>query len=299
MVLKSTNPFNGEIVKEFSAWQGMYLEQALTQVADAAGPWAATPLSERCVLMHRAAEVLKRRRDEFAHLISQEMGKLIGEARAEIDKCAWACEYYAEQGPAFLADELIETDAGKSFVAYQPLGTVLAVMPWNFPFWQVFRFAAPALVAGNTALLKHASNVPQCALMIEEVFRDAGFPERVFCTLMISSAQVARVIEDRRVHAVTLTGSEAAGRKVAATAAGALKKSVLELGGSDPFVVLEDADLEDAVKTAVAARYLNAGQSCIAAKRFIVVQPVRAEFEARFVEHMRAARMGDPRARVG
>jgi len=294
MALKSTNPFNGEIVREFSAWQGMQLEDALTQVAAAAGVWAATPLSERCVLMRRAAEVLTRRRDEFAHLISQEMGKLIAEARAEIDKCAWACEYYAEQGPAFLADELIETDAGKSYVAYQPLGTVLAVMPWNFPFWQVFRFAAPALVAGNTALLKHASNVPQCALMIEQVFRDAGFPERVFCTLMISSAQVAQVIEDRRVHAVTLTGSEAAGRKVAATAAGCLKKSVLELGGSDPFVVLEDADLPDAVNTAVAARYLNAGQSCIAAKRFIVVEAIADAFVEAFKGVVEALVPGSP-----
>jgi succinate-semialdehyde dehydrogenase/glutarate-semialdehyde dehydrogenase len=244
--------------------------------------------------MSRAAEVLRQRRDELAALITQEVGKLYQEAQGEVDKCAWVCDYYAENGPTFLADEAIESDAGKSLVAYQPLGTILAVMPWNFPFWQVFRFAAPALVAGNSGVLKHASNVPQCALAIESVFGEAGFPDGVFRTLMIGAAQVKGVIEDARVHAVTLTGSEPAGRQVAATAGAMLKKSVLELGGSDAFIVLEDADLEWAVQQAVASRYLNGGQSCIAAKRFIVVEAVAEDFLARFKSAVEALVPGDP-----
>jgi succinate-semialdehyde dehydrogenase/glutarate-semialdehyde dehydrogenase len=222
------------------------------------------------------------------------MGKPIREARAEIEKSALGCEYYADAAPDFLADELIESDAGRSLVAYQPLGTVLAIMPWNFPFWQVFRFAAPALAAGNTGLLKHASNVPQCALAIERVFTEAGFPDGVFMSLMIPSSQVAHLIGDRRVHAVTLTGSEPAGRQVAAAAGSHIKKSVLELGGSDAFVVLEDADLEAAVATAVISRFLNTGQSCIAAKRFIVVEAVAEDFLARFKAGAEALVVGDP-----
>jgi succinate-semialdehyde dehydrogenase/glutarate-semialdehyde dehydrogenase len=223
-----------------------------------------------------------------------EMGKPIAEARAEIEKSAWGCEYYAAEGPGFLEDEVIATDAGRSLVTYPPLGTVLAVMPWNFPFWQVFRFAAPALVAGNTGLLKHASNVPQCAQAIESVFEEAGFPGGVFRSLMITSSRVAAVIEDVRVHAVTLTGSEPAGRQVAATAGSQVKKSVLELGGSDPFIVLEDADLDLAVEQAVVSRFLNTGQSCIAAKRFIVVDAIADEFVTRFRTAVEAIRMGDP-----
>jgi succinate-semialdehyde dehydrogenase/glutarate-semialdehyde dehydrogenase len=244
--------------------------------------------------MRQAAAVLRQRAEDLARLMTLEMGKPIREARAEIEKCAWVCEYYADEGAGFLADEPVESDAGRSFVAWQPLGTVLAVMPWNFPFWQVFRFAAPALVAGNTGLLKHASNVPQCALALEAIFADAGFPEGVFRTLMIESSRVATLIGDPRVHAVTLTGSEPAGRQVAATAGSHIKKSVLELGGSDPFVVLEDADLELAVEQAVTSRFLNTGQSCIAAKRFIVLAAVADDFVQRFRLAVEALSQGDP-----
>ncbi|MFQ5487221.1 MAG: NAD-dependent succinate-semialdehyde dehydrogenase [Gammaproteobacteria bacterium] len=294
MAFHSLNPATGETFAVIDAWDEARLETALAAAAGAAAAWAGRPLAQRCELLRRSAEVLRVRRDELARLITCEMGKLITEARAEIEKCALVCDYYADQAPAFLADELIPSDAGRSFVAHQPLGTVLAVMPWNFPFWQVFRFAAPALAAGNTGLLKHASNVPQCALAIESVFREAGVPEGVFRTLMITSDQVAGVIADGRVHAVTLTGSEAAGREVAACAGRYLKKTVLELGGSDPFIVLADADLETAVQVAVTSRFLNAGQSCIAAKRFIVVPAVADEFLARFRAAVEALHCGDP-----
>ena len=294
MTFKSINPTDGTTLKVVEPWTENQLQSALQQGADAAPAWARQPVSERCAVVRRAADVLRDRREELARLMILEMGKMTREARGEIDKCAWVCEYYAERGAEFLADELIETDASRSLVAYQPLGTVLAVMPWNFPYWQVFRFAAPALVAGNTGLLKHASNVPQVALSIEALLAEAGAPEGVFRTLMIPASGVARVIEDPRVHAVTLTGSEPAGRQVASTAAACIKKSVLELGGSDAFVVLEDADLELAVRNAVASRYLNGGQSCIAAKRFIVVDAVAEEFVARFREAVEALRPGDP-----
>lgn len=294
MSFQSINPATGEVQASYPAWDAATLEQALTVAAAAAPAWAATPLAERCELMRRAAALLRERREALARTITLEMGKLRREALAEVDKSALGCEYYAEHGPAFLADEEITSDAGKSFIAWQPLGTVLAVMPWNFPLWQVFRFAAPALVAGNTGLLKHASNVPQCALAIEAVFRDAGFPAGVFRTLMIASAQVEGVIRDPRVHAVTLTGSEPAGRQVAATAGACLKKSVLELGGSDAFIVLEDADLDWTVQQAVTSRFLNGGQSCIAAKRFIVVDAVADEFLPRFRAAVEKLRAGDP-----
>ncbi len=294
MTFESINPATGERLESLPAWEPHQLEQALTEVADATPAWSTRPIDERCDLMYRAAEVLRHRKEELATLITREMGKLIGEARAEVEKCAWACEYYAEKGPEFLADEPVSTDAGKSYITYQPLGTVLAIMPWNFPLWQVFRFAAPTLVAGNTGVLKHASNVPRCALAIEEIFRDAGFPEGVFRTLMIRASQVKGVIEDPRIHAVTLTGSEPAGRAVAAAAGAALKKSVLELGGSDPFIVLEDCDLEETVKQAVASRFLNAGQSCIAAKRFIVVEEIAESFLERFETAVTALQPGDP-----
>lgn len=294
MAFISLNPADDSELMQIPAWSAAELETALAEAAAARAPWAATPLAERCRLMHAAADQLREQREALARLITLEMGKLIGEARAEIDKCALVCDYYADNGPAFLADEMIESDAGRSLVAYQPIGSVLAVMPWNFPFWQVFRFAAPALVAGNTGLLKHASNVPQCALAIEAVFRDAGFPAGVFRTLMIPAAEVEGVIRDPRVAAVTLTGSEPAGRQVAATAGSVLKKSVLELGGSDPFLVLEDADLELAVAQAVASRFLNAGQSCIAAKRFILIDAIADEFLTRFKAAVEKLVPGDP-----
>lgn len=294
MTFKSINPANGNTLAEIDTFTPEQLEAALQESAFAAPRWRALALAERCTRMHQAARVLETRAEEFARLITLEMGKPLREARAEVQKCAWVCAYYADEGPGFLADEVIASDAGRSLVAWQPLGTVLAVMPWNFPFWQVFRFAAPALVAGNTGLLKHASNVPRCALAIESVFREAGFPAGVFSSLMIPSSRVAAVIEDPRVHAVTLTGSEPAGRQVAATAGARLKKTVLELGGSDPFIVLEDADLDDAVAGAVASRFLNTGQSCIAAKRFIVVDAVADAFVRAFKTAVEALVVGDP-----
>jgi succinate-semialdehyde dehydrogenase/glutarate-semialdehyde dehydrogenase len=242
----------------------------------------------------QTAEVLRTHREEYARLMTLEMGKLIGESRAEIDKCAWVCEYYAEHGERFLADEIVETDASRSLVAYEPLGIVLAIMPWNFPFWQVFRFAAPALMAGNAGLLKHASNVPGCALAIEAIFREAGLPPDLFRTLLIPAGDVQSVIQNKHVKAVTLTGSEPAGMQVAASAGHELKKTVLELGGSDAFIVLADADLSKCVPVSVQARMINAGQSCIAAKRFIVVESLLAEFEKQQTEIMASLRIGDP-----
>ena len=295
MTFISVNPASAEKVWACDAWDSAHVERALTETALSTPSWAATPLAERCRLLRCAAEVLRNNIEALAGLITMEMGKLRAEAQAEVQKCALACDYYAEHAPAFVADELISSDAGKSLVAYQPLGTVLAIMPWNFPLWQVFRFAAPALAAGNTALLKHASNVPQCALAIEKVFGDAGFPRGVFRTLMIRAAQTEQLIADVRVHAVTLTGSEPAGRQVAAAAGTHLKKSVLELGGSDPFIVLDDADMDLTVRTAVISRFQNAGQSCIAAKRFIVVDDIADSFLAQFKREVEALRPGDPR----
>lgn len=294
MAFKSVNPATGQTVKIVEAWNETQLDQALAGVAAVTPAWVARSFSARADALRSVAAVLRSRSDELSRIMSQEMGKLIGEARGEIEKCAWVCEFYAEHAAHFLADELTESDAGRSLVTYQPLGTVLAVMPWNFPFWQVFRFAAPALMAGNTGVLKHASNVPGCALAIEEVFLEAGLPPNVFRTLLIPSGRVNRVIEDRRVHAVTLTGSEAAGRAVAATAGNQIKKSLLELGGSDAFIVLEDADLELTVKNAVTSRFLNAGQSCIAAKRFIPVAAIADEFVARFKAAVEILECGDP-----
>ncbi|MEJ2361400.1 MAG: NAD-dependent succinate-semialdehyde dehydrogenase [Gammaproteobacteria bacterium] len=288
------NPATGEQVMEIDAWDDTRIEQALAQTAAITPQWAATPINERIELMRRAGQVLRDNADRYGALITQEMGKLLKDARGEVEKCATVCDYYADNGASLLKDETIESDAGKSYVAYLPLGTVLAVMPWNFPFWQVFRFAAPALVAGNTGLLKHASNVPQCAQAIEDVFQQAGFPDGVFRSLMIGASQVAKVIEDKRVHAVTLTGSEPAGRQVARTAGDNLKKSVLELGGSDAFIVLEDADMDLAVKNAIVSRYLNSGQSCIAAKRFIVVDAIAEDFLTRFKAGVEALKPGDP-----
>jgi len=294
MAYQSVNPANGESLATFDTWNDATLRQTVESVGEANASWSATALSERCELMRRAAGQLRENKSALAAIITREMGKLISEAEAEVEKCALGCEYYAEQGPRFLQDEVIATDAGKSYVCYQPIGTVLAVMPWNFPLWQVFRFAAPALVAGNTGVLKHASNVPQCALAIEEVFKKAGFPANVFRTLMISASQVQSVIEHPVIKAVTLTGSEPAGRQVASNAGAHIKKSVLELGGSDAFVVLDDADLEHTVKNAVLSRFMNAGQSCIAGKRFIVVESIAEEFLQQFKTAVEVLKTGDP-----
>jgi succinate-semialdehyde dehydrogenase / glutarate-semialdehyde dehydrogenase len=245
MAIASVNPVNGQTLKVFEPMPDTVLQQILEQADRAAPRWAAAPVAERAQCLARTAQVLRSRKADLARLITQEMGKLVREARSEIEKCAWGCEYYAQHGPAMIADESVGTDAGKSYIAYQPLGTVLAVMPWNFPFWQVFPFAAPALMAGNSALLKHSSNVPQCAMAIEQVLAEAGLPEGVFQNLLIPGPQAEQLIADPRVHAVTLTGSEAVGRRLAAAAGAQLKKTVLELGGSDAFVVLEDADLDE------------------------------------------------------
>ena len=294
MPLQSINPANGQVLREFEIWRPDQLDKVLARAAEAAPRWAAQPLATRAELLRKAASLLRDKKDEFARLITLEMGKLVKESRAEVEKCAWACEFYAEHGAEFLKDEAVATEAGKSYVAYEPLGVVLAVMPWNFPFWQVFRFAAPSLLAGNTALLKHAANVPQCAEAIEGVFNEAGLPPGVFQNLPIEAAQVAEIIADRRVQAVTLTGSERAGRAVAKQAGEHLKKAVLELGGSDAFIVLEDADLDLTVESAVTSRFLNAGQSCIAAKRFIVADTVADEFIQRLAASVKTLHPGDP-----
>jgi succinate-semialdehyde dehydrogenase/glutarate-semialdehyde dehydrogenase len=288
------NPATGETIKSYAELTPADVGQIITQAHTAFQDWKRTTFAERARLMQRAAHILRENASESGVLMAQEMGKPVRDGRAEAEKCAWVCEHYAEHAEAILQPEVIPTDASKSFVTFQPLGVVLAVMPWNFPFWQVFRFAAPALMAGNTGVLKHASNVPGCALAIEEVFRKAGFPDHVFRTLLIGSRHVDAVIEHPMVTAVTLTGSTPAGKAVARKAGEMLKKTVLELGGSDAYVVLEDADLDATVATCVASRLINAGQSCIAAKRFVVVESIRQRFEAGFVEQMRQARVGDP-----
>jgi succinate-semialdehyde dehydrogenase/glutarate-semialdehyde dehydrogenase len=292
--MESVNPATGQQLAVYGELSAAEVDRRVDLAASGFEAWRRTPVSERAALVGRAGDVLREGREEFARLMTLEMGKPLTEALAEVDKCAWVCDYYAANGAEFLADVRVETDAAESFVAFEPLGAVLAVMPWNFPFWQVFRFAAPALVAGNSGVLKHASNVPGCALAIEQVFQRAGAPEGVFTTLLIGSGRVASLIADDRIAAVTVTGSTGAGRSVAAAAGAALKKSVLELGGSDPYVILEDADLEAAVDACVTARLINSGQSCIAAKRFVVVEAVRSTFEQRLKERMAAARVGDP-----
>ena len=293
MAIATQNPATGETLKTFLALDNTQVDTVLQQVSTASIGWAATPIAERVACLKRAAQQLRAQRDRYAALATLEMGKPIREARAEVEKCATGCEFYAQNAERFLADEVIATDAGKSYVAYQPLGTLLAIMPWNFPFWQAFRAAAPALAAGNTVLLKHASNVPQCALAIEEIFR-ACFPANVLRTLLIGPEQAETLIADARIHAVTLTGSETAGRRIAAAAGSQLKKSVLELGGSDAFMVLADADLEDAARLAVASRFLNGGQSCIAAKRIILVESIAEDFLARFKQRLMQLKQGDP-----
>lgn len=290
----SLNPATGKLIQEFPCWNMQQLDVALENARRAQSTWSATDFALRAEAVHRVAENLLARRDDYATLITQEMGKPLREAHAEVAKCALACDYYARHGKDFLTDEPIETDASRSYVTYQPLGTILAVMPWNFPFWQVFRAAAPALMAGNAMVLKHSSNVPGCALAIEEIFHASGLPDHLFTTLMIDAGQVAAVITDPRVHAVTFTGSEPAGRLVAAEAGRNLKKCVLELGGSDPFIVLRDADLDDASTQAVNSRYLNAGQSCIAAKRFILAPEIVDEFVFLLKQKVAALKLGDP-----
>lgn len=283
MAMESINPATGELLGTFETWDQATLDDVVTQAGYQFSDWSKlTPIEDRCTMMKRVADVLRDDSDLLAELITLEMGKTYLEAQGEIEKCAKVCEYYAENGPKFLADEMIEAGGSKSYVHYQPLGVVLAVMPWNYPFWQVFRFAAPALVAGNIALLKHASNVPQCALALEEVFRKAGYPDNIFTTLMVGAGMVESVIRHPAVRAVTLTGSENAGRKVAAVAGSELKKTVLELGGSDAFIVLDSANMKAAVAGAVAGRFLNMGQSCIAAKRFIVDQTQFNDFVEQF-----------------
>jgi succinate-semialdehyde dehydrogenase / glutarate-semialdehyde dehydrogenase len=296
MPIATTNPATGELIRFFDPNSSAEVDAKIQKAFDAFRAHRRTPFADRAAKMLRAAEILEKEKDRWARLMTLEMGKTLKSAGDEALKCAWACRYYAENAEHALADETVATNAGKSFVAYQPLGVVLAVMPWNFPFWQVFRFAAPALMAGNGGLLKHASNVPQCALAIEEILCRAGFSEGEFLTLLIESSQVARVIDDPRVAAATLTGSEPAGRQVASQCGKQIKPTVLELGGSDPFIVMPSANLEEAAATAVKARCINNGQSCIAAKRFIVHDSIYDEFERRFVEGMQALRVGDPMA---
>jgi succinate-semialdehyde dehydrogenase/glutarate-semialdehyde dehydrogenase len=294
MTIASTNPATGETLKTFSADSDGVIEEKLRKAAGAAKLWRRTSFAERAQRMSRVASLLEQRKDALGRLMTLEMGKLRKAGLGEIEKCAAGCRYYAENAERHLAPEPVQTDARRSEKRFQPLGPVLAIMPWNFPFWQVFRFAAPALMAGNVGLLKHASNVPQCALAIEEIFREAAYPEGCFQTLLVGSDKVKRIVEDPRVLAATLTGSDAAGRSLASITGAQVKKTVLELGGSDPFLVLPSADLDQAVKVAIAARVQNAGQSCIAAKRFIVHEKIAPDFEKRFVQGMRALRMGDP-----
>jgi succinate-semialdehyde dehydrogenase / glutarate-semialdehyde dehydrogenase len=294
MPIATTNPSTGEVVQTFEPLSDAQIEQKLELAVTAFRAELKTSFAERARRMRKAADILERDKDKFAHLMTLEMGKPYKAAVAEAVKCAGGCRYYADNAERFLADEFIETGAKKSFVRYLPIGPILAVMPWNFPFWQVIRFAAPALMAGNVGLLKHASNVPQCALAIEKIFLEAGFPQGAFQTLLIGAQQVDAILNDPRVVAATLTGSEQAGIQVGIAAAKRIKKVVLELGGSDPFIVMPSADLEAAVKTAVEARVLNNGQSCIAAKRFIVAEPIADEFQQKFVDRMKNLRVGDP-----
>jgi succinate-semialdehyde dehydrogenase/glutarate-semialdehyde dehydrogenase len=294
MTIDAINPATGEILKHYEEMSPKTVREIVDRTHRAFLDWRRTGFAERADLMRKAGAILRENAADHARLMAEEMGKPVRDGVAEVQKCALNCDFYADNAERFLAPEPVATEARNSFVAFNPLGVVLAVMPWNFPFWQVFRFAAPALMAGNAAVLKHASNVPGCALAIEEVFRKAGFPENLFRTLMIGSRRVDAVIKRPHVRAVTLTGSGPAGSAVARKAGEMLKKTVLELGGSDPYLVLEDADLELAASVSTKGRLVNSGQSCIAAKRFIVVDKVRGAFEDLFVQRMSAAKMGDP-----
>jgi succinate-semialdehyde dehydrogenase/glutarate-semialdehyde dehydrogenase len=292
--IEAINPATGEVLGSYPEHRDHEISTILDEAHEAWESWRATTFAHRGELMCRAAAALRERRRDLARLMALEMGKPVTQGDAEIEKCAWACEHFAERAEAYLATDVISTEAARSYVAFEPLGVVLAVMPWNFPFWQVFRFAAPALMAGNVGVLKHASNVPGCAVAIESIFEAAGFPRGAFRTLLIGSAEVRKVIEHRRVRAVTLTGSTPAGAAVAAVAGASIKKTVLELGGSDPYIVLDDAEVDRAAAICVAARIVNSGQSCIAAKRFIVAASRADVFVEHFVSGMKAKRVGDP-----
>lgn len=294
MAIQTINPASGEVVKEFEPFANERVDEIISDCDNAFNQWKFSDFRLRKDLMSNAANILRERKRELAELMTLEMGKPLTQGIAEAEKCAWVCDYYAQNTETILRNEIISTDASESYVQFEPLGVVLAVMPWNFPFWQVFRFAAPALMAGNAGLLKHASNVPQCAMAIENIFKDAGYPENVFRNLLINSSQVESVINNPLVKAVTLTGSEYAGMKVAEASGRNLKKTVMELGGSDPFIILPDADLESASSVGVTARLINNGQSCIAAKRFIVVEDVFDEFLDMFTSKMKAVKLGDP-----
>ena len=294
MMITTTNPANNKKLKDYTLHTNNQVNKIILNAESRYQKWRQTSYAQRSNLMNKAAEVLEKNKNTYAQTMMKEMGKIYSDAIAEVEKCAWVCRYYAANAESFLSNEIVPTDASNSYVAYRPLGIVLAVMPWNYPFWQVFRFAAPALMAGNVGLLKHASNVPGCALHIEEVFREAGFPEYCFKSLLITSHQVPNIIENKYVKAATLTGSEPAGRAVASQAGQNLKKTVLELGGSDPYIILEDADLEHAAETCKNSRLLNTGQSCIGAKRFIVVEKVYEEFLALFKTKMKSAKMSHP-----
>ncbi len=294
MSLRSINPFTGQVIREYPEMTVAEINVAISAAHTAFLKWRTTDFSFRAQRLQAAANILRSNTERFARLMAEEMGKPVKGGRAEVEKCACVCDYYTENAGQFLAVEAISTDATKSYISYQPLGVVLAVMPWNFPFWQVFRFAAPALMAGNAGVLKHASNVMGCALAIEDVFREAGYPENLFRSLLVGSSMVDSIIEHPLVRAITLTGSTPAGRAVAGKAGSLLKKTVLELGGSDPYVVLADANLEESVSMCVTGRLINSGQSCIAAKRFIVVDSISQKFEELMVQQMAAARMGNP-----
>ena len=297
-MIQSINPATGEVLETFPTSSPQDIERSVAAAHAAFLEWRDVGFATRAESMRKAAALLRGRKDEYARTMALEMGKPVTQGEAEVDKCAWTCEFYAEHAETMLAPQPRATDASKSYVRFDPLGPVLAIMPWNFPFWQVFRFAAPALMAGNAAILKHASNVPRCALQIEEVFRTVGVPRGLFATVLVGSKAVGPLIADPRVVAVTLTGSDHAGTQVATQAGRELKKTVLELGGSDPFIVLADADVATAARTAADARLGNSGQSCIAAKRFIVVESVADRFVAAFADELRARRMGDPLDRV-
>lgn len=294
MSIQSINPFTGGVISEYKETSLKQASRKIDETHNAWLQWKLTGFRERSKLLKNVSSVLHKRKAELARLMALEMGKPLKQGISEIEKCAVACDYYAKNAESFLKDELVKTDASKSFVTFQPIGVVLAIMPWNFPFWQVFRFIAPTLMAGNCGILKHASNVPGCALAIEEIIREAGYPEYVFQTLLVPGKQVDKLIEHHSIKAVTLTGSTEAGKKVAAKAGSLIKKTVLELGGSDAYVILEDADLELAAQTCVDSRLVNSGQSCIAAKRFIVVKSVEKEFTRLFLEKMSRKVVGDP-----
>ncbi len=294
MRIESKNPATNRTIEVFAEYSEEQVDGLIQQTHETFLEWKNTTFPERSELMLKVAEILRENKQEYARIMTLEMGKPITQAIAEVEKCAWVCQYYAENAESILKNEIIQTDASESYVEFDPIGIVFAVMPWNFPFWQVFRFAAPALMAGNVALLKHASNVPLSALAIEEIFQLAGFPQNTFTTLLISSREVQRVIENPLVKASTITGSEPAGSKVAEISGKNIKTSVLELGGSDPFIILEDADIEKAAKIGVFARIINNGQSCIAAKRFIYVEKIAEQFEKLFIENMSKLKIGDP-----